>query len=342
MDIGKLRVEGRCFQCHKKGHFGKDCPKKQEFKDIHLVQTAPEQEKMELKVEENIPAPTLPAFNISSMTSKPVLESTNRYTALLIKGNNNDTPSSTSGDEAKEEAESLPTISPMPGGKSPTIVTPMITAGSARPDGAGQQSESSLPDEAAPREETTARSNNDATRAVPSPVERPRKGAKGKKLSSEAAGRADCPSMTIWVQPVVLLESNASALMYLHLQGICLTDQKNLPSETPSGNANEDAQKEATATGKEAASAQAVNKGHSVTIVEVSDKEDDMVYQQWLAKSKKKEVTSDEPARSSVMTPILMRGWCKPFKVDWMLRMVCEARNDNVMHAALFVWTHKD
>ncbi|SJL13529.1 uncharacterized protein ARMOST_16973 [Armillaria ostoyae] len=51
MDISKLRAEGRCFRCKKKGHLGRDCPEKREFKDIRSVVVA-EQEQMESKVEE--------------------------------------------------------------------------------------------------------------------------------------------------------------------------------------------------------------------------------------------------------------------------------------------------
>ncbi|SJL16075.1 uncharacterized protein ARMOST_19591 [Armillaria ostoyae] len=111
------------------------------------------------------------------------------------------------------------------------------------------------------------------------------------------------------------------------------------------GDANATAMKK-TATGQEAASVQAVKRGHSVTIVEVPDEDDDTAFQIWLAKEwiptvVQKEATSDEPARSSPM-PVITRGWCKPFEVDWTLRAVCKARNDNAARAALFVWTHRN
>ncbi|PBK71051.1 hypothetical protein ARMSODRAFT_1017817 [Armillaria solidipes] len=51
IDIGKLCMEGRCFWCHKRGHLGKDCLKKWDYKDICLV-VVTEQEKTETKVEE--------------------------------------------------------------------------------------------------------------------------------------------------------------------------------------------------------------------------------------------------------------------------------------------------
>ncbi len=34
--------------------------------------------------------------------------------------------------------------------------------------------------------------------------------------------------------------------------------------------------------------------------------------------------------------------WYRPFEVDWTLRAVCEARNDNAARAALAVWIHRD
>ncbi|SJL17461.1 uncharacterized protein ARMOST_21012 [Armillaria ostoyae] len=100
------------------------------------------------------------------------------------------------------------------------------------------------------------------------------------------------------------------------------------------------------ATGLEAASAQAVNRGHSVTCIEVPDEDDDTAFQLWLAKERlptvtQTEATSDEPARSSTK-PVTFQKWYKPFEVDWTLRAVCEARNDNAACAALYVWTHVD
>ncbi|SJK99847.1 uncharacterized protein ARMOST_03158 [Armillaria ostoyae] len=106
-----------------------------------------------------------------------------------------------------------------------------------------------------------------------------------------------------------------------------------------------------TATGPEAASAQAVQRGHLVTLIEVPDEDNDMAYQIWLAKDRtltevRREAMSDEPARSSTKgnehssvppTKSDPSRWLKPFEVDWMLRAICKARNNNAAQAALFL-----
>ncbi|SJL07264.1 uncharacterized protein ARMOST_10607 [Armillaria ostoyae] len=96
------------------------------------------------------------------------------------------------------------------------------------------------------------------------------------------------------------------------------------------------------AAGLEAASAQAVKRGHSTTLVEVPDEDNDTAYQIWLAKERLPTVVKKDDEPSSVPPKPEFSKWYKPFEVDWTLRAVCEARNDNAAHAALYVWMHVD
>ncbi len=128
------------------------------------------------------------------------------------------------------------------------------------------------------------------------------------------------------------------------------------------------ATEERIAEWKEAASAQAVKRGHTVTMIEVPDAEDDTAFRQWqkrgspIASPKRSTTTLPTPPESPTKTtsPLPNEGvgptcitknevtsptvampsaasakvqeaphrWMRPFKVDWTLRVVCEARND--------------
>ncbi len=59
----------------------------------------------------------------------------------------------------------------------------------------------------------------------------------------------------------------------------------------------------------------------------------------------KNEVTSPTVAVPSMASAKVVEAphqWLRPFEVDWMLRAICKARNDNATCAALAVWIHKD
>ncbi|SJL02938.1 uncharacterized protein ARMOST_06279 [Armillaria ostoyae] len=91
------------------------------------------------------------------------------------------------------------------------------------------------------------------------------------------------------------------------------------------GDANATATKK-IAAGLEAASAQAVNRGHPTTMIKVPDEDDDTAYQIWLAKERLPTIVEkgDEPS-SVPPTKSDSSRWYKPFEVDWTLRAVREA-----------------
>ncbi len=117
------------------------------------------------------------------------------------------------------------------------------------------------------------------------------------------------------------------------------------------GTCTRQATEERTAAGKEAASTQAVNRGHTVTMIEVPDEEDDTAYRRWLEKGSlvvspkrksvelltppesptcvsKNEVTSPTVAAPSTASAKVVEAphqWMRPFEVDWMLRAICKA-----------------
>ncbi|SJL15199.1 uncharacterized protein ARMOST_18685 [Armillaria ostoyae] len=454
IDVAKLKAEGRCFRCREKGHMGKDCPKKKDYRDIRSVQATTEPV-TESKIEEiakdlitgallspaershglfvgissnptciikrtnnfstsrafEYTSPSGPAFNVSSTTSKPVPESQNRYAALRVEGCNNndnndsdtDTTSSASNAEAEQRAESPPTRPLLTlgqtdakrhtsslrgetqptnalGGKSPTIVTPIDNASLPRmTDGTMSAPKGKLYEEAAqverpstPKVDVESQLGGETTARLPRQQRVPRivkddstfpssppsstktgeekVGAEREPQRVGVTGMTVSPRVTTQVRPVETsrLDTPTREPSSQTTKGGTLIDAP-IPAEQRLSKAAGDANATATkkiAVGLEAASAQAVKRGHSVTCIEVPDEDDDTAFQLWLAKERlptitQTEATSDEPARSSTK-PVTFQKWYKPFEVDWTLRAVCEARNDNAARAALFVWTHVD
>ncbi|SJL08342.1 uncharacterized protein ARMOST_11705 [Armillaria ostoyae] len=251
--------------------------------------------------------------------------------------------------------------------KSPTIVTPINNASLPRMTDGTKDSSKGSPDEVSYRHDQVAQTFGSTTTTVsietrpsgettarlpgqqrvpqadePTTSSEEREGCclprdghkKARARNSDGQGETGNSAFAVQAQPAALSRGS--------LPSTRDRDHSILPLKEQ-GSAK--AQKR-PATGLEAASAQAVNRGHPTTCIEVPDEDDDTAFQLWLAKERfptvtMKEAMSNESARSSP-TPVLMKGWCKPFEVDWMLRAVCEARNDNAAHTALYVWTHAD
>ncbi len=102
------------------------------------------------------------------------------------------------------------------------------------------------------------------------------------------------------------------------------------------------------ATGQGAASAQAVERGHQVTLVEVPDDEDVTSFMM----NKKANLTP--PLETVVTSPMVVEllqvdakakevphEWLKPFGTEWTLRGIKEARTESEAKAILKNWIHK-
>ncbi|SJL18813.1 uncharacterized protein ARMOST_22414 [Armillaria ostoyae] len=254
-------------------------------------------------------------------------------------------------------------------GTSPTTVTPIDNASLPRMMDGTKGSSKGSPDEASYQHGQAAQTSGSAIPKEPAmpqqrpfPIERPGKVMKVMTSQSpDAAGGVGQPRSLDSTTPVVPdrsfdVRDDASVQTNPLLQRIGLVEanQPNLRSPITPGNVDEqrpsktagDAKASATkknAAGQEAASAQAVNRGHPVTCIEVPDEDDDTAFQLWIAKKRLPTVTQkdNEPSSDPPMTPQSQK-WYKPFEVDWTLRAVCEARTDNAARATLFIWTHVD
>ncbi len=102
------------------------------------------------------------------------------------------------------------------------------------------------------------------------------------------------------------------------------------------------------ATGQEAASAQAVNRGHKVEISEVLDQDDDtsfmMNMKANLISTVEIAVTSPmvvEPSQVNAKAEKVPHEWLKPFKAEWTLCGIVQAKTESEAKAILKNWIHK-
>ncbi|SJL05187.1 uncharacterized protein ARMOST_08555 [Armillaria ostoyae] len=100
-------------------------------------------------------------------------------------------------------------------------------------------------------------------------------------VSLGGKGETGKSAFAVQAQPVVL-QSDPSTTALGHSMPRQQQDHQACPSKV-TGDANATATKK-IAAGQEAASAQAVKRGHQVTCVEVPDKDNDVAFQIWLAK----------------------------------------------------------
>ncbi|SJL04701.1 uncharacterized protein ARMOST_08071 [Armillaria ostoyae] len=236
------------------------------------------------------------------------------------------------------------------GEKSPTIVTPIDNASSPRMTDGMKGSSKGSPDEVSSRYEQAAQTSGstipkvgvesqldgETTARLPgqervtqteeamarptiTKISPPESTVAPESVSQEGKGEDGKSAFAVQSKPVVHQNDPAFTALGHSMPRQTSRQEHQACLSKATGDAKATATKE-SAAGQEAASAQAVNRGHTVTCVEIPDEDNDTAFQLWLAKERipaiaKKEATSDEPARPSP-TP-------HP-------------------RAALYVWTHVD
>ncbi|SJL01340.1 uncharacterized protein ARMOST_04660 [Armillaria ostoyae] len=356
MDIGQMRAKGLCFRCHKHGHLSKDCPNKKDYRDICVDEY------------DDTDTP-LKGSNDGSPARAEAK-------AVNPAGHRAESPSTLPLRKLGQTRAKCHTSSPhgetqpmkVLDEKSPTIVTPIDTASLPRrtdgtwdklkytPCEVSLQAEQAAPTQRSPITTVGVEFRLDGalenTARIPTDKDNVAGATTFSSITSQGTepitltGVTGNSAFAVWVQPVVPIASATEPGDTLQVRQIPKPDQKEhdedhqaRPSKT-AGVANAMATKK-IAVGQEAASAQAVNRGHQVSIIEVPDEDDDTAYQIWLAKERAPAIARKSNEPSSVPpTKLDPSKWFKPFEVDWTLRTVCEAQNDNAACAALFVWTH--
>ncbi len=98
----------------------------------------------------------------------------------------------------------------------------------------------------------------------------------------------------------------------------------------------------------EAASAQAVNRGHKVAMYEVPDPEDDTSFMMNMKANVIPTIeivvtlpTVVEPSRVNAKAEKVPHEWLKPFGAEWTLRGIVQAKTESEAKAILKNWIHK-
>ncbi|SJL10455.1 uncharacterized protein ARMOST_13841 [Armillaria ostoyae] len=207
----------------------------------------------------------IPVFNVSSTTSTLAPESKNHYNILIDNDDMDSTfclwdAAAAMGRSSKRDSQSLKPKQP-----SPLPLGPVWDnlKGLSQLPARVQEKVASATGHGA--ESPTNTNHDNAPRAVPSLVWDLGMGEKSDLPSLEETGRMN---LLPQVPPSRHQDKDArKAINANQRTGDALTQCQVME-----------------AAGKEAASIQAVNRGHSVTLIEVPDEEDDTAYQLWLVK----------------------------------------------------------
>ncbi|PBK59593.1 hypothetical protein ARMSODRAFT_1027284 [Armillaria solidipes] len=245
----------------------------------------------------DVPASNSLAFNVPRITSIPVLESTNRYAILQVEDTNNDDNDLRPQDDRCDAGDTVAATgrpSRWDLYEMDSRMAPSQDLKSKQPSplslgpvwetlkGLSQSPARAQAKAAEPTRHRTESPIDDSTKATSGS----RMGIKSGPLTSERTGRTNQPQGLTQVQPDMPLGGGSSTRHPTH-SSILIQKKLNEDDEEVVADANQrmrDAPTQCkatttkTAAGKEAASTQAVNRGHSVTIVEIPNEEDDTAF----------------------------------------------------------------
>ncbi|PBK60329.1 hypothetical protein ARMSODRAFT_1026722 [Armillaria solidipes] len=286
------------------------------------------------------------------MTSTPVLESNNRYAALSVESTNDndndldlctrddrhDTGDAvaTKRDVGRQDPYTIEGRMPLSQDLKSKVLSP-LSSGTVREhlkgpsqsparaqekveanNGLSRLSQATQATTGHRAESPTEGRHKEAARcAITRATPGPRVGIKMWPLTSEGTGETGKPAFMVQAQPDTLPESRPPTRS-VTCNGTLIPkewdeDHQECPLKV-TGDAKATAMKK-IAAGQEAASAQAVNRGHKVTLIEVPNEEDDTAFLIWMAHQKEappivedSRTKCEGPSLTSPLSPTTTRG----------------------------------